>query len=644
MNDQAKRGKHFKTQPEEPVSKDEVSFPRLAFQCMGELWLFQFVASSLLWVLLTIMKRVTWFLLSLRGVVLTTANVDEVLLSWQGVLISLISISTIALYVTIDLFAHIYYCDGLLKGSQDGIIKHSLNSVKKAFLVLPRFLTPTGFPTLIYISILVPILGVGFSIGITRDFYIPTFIMDVIKSTHIYLVLYFTLMLILAVIGVLHIFMVHGVLLDDLKPNPARRNSRTIIRNHPKQLLKSVVSSVIASSFATLLLGFAFFVAFAFLSDYGDTLPAGYQVDLVELIHADTSPSDLDIQVMLFRSASIFVVMLGSHVFEIVTMFVNFFTVLLSVHLYHWLGEAETDDDHLVKPRYPRRVVKQHRVLLGLGQFGVIALFVAMSLLFGCLFDQIIRRTDAVDIVAHRLGGSGAPENSIRGLGLAIQRGCYGAETDVQRTSDGYYIINHDESFKRLAGVDAAPKDLTLDEVRELRLVDRNFPDEELTVPTLEEVLDVSIKSDTILFIELKGSTADQQMVDDVVRIVRERDAVDKVALISLNYNCISYAETTYPEIKTGLLIFGQFGNLALLNCDMILTEEEAATDQFILSAHDAGKDVGVWTVNSKQSLQKFLDKDIELVITDQLILASEVQQELDGRDDMQLIVDEFGR
>jgi len=64
-------------------------------------------------------------------------------------------------------------------------------------------------------------------------------------------------------------------------------------------------------------------------------------------------------------------------------------------------------------------------------------------------------------------------------------------------------------------------------------------------------------------------------MVDDVVKAVKERDMVDDVALISLDYDVIDYAEQIYPEMETGVLIFGAVGDVTNLNCDMIIMEVE---------------------------------------------------------------------
>ena len=92
--------------------------------------------------------------------------------------------------------------------------------------------------------------------------------------------------------------------------------------------------------------------------------------------------------------------------------------------------------------------------------------------------------------------------------------GASGGEIDIQRTSDGSCIVLHDNTFSRVAGVDKKPSEMTLEEVKQLRV------DGE-PVPTLEDMLDASHGRLT-LYVELKGET---------------------------------YVESTYPEMNTGFIL-----------------------------------------------------------------------------------------
>ena len=299
----------------------------------------------------------------------------------------------------------------------------------------------------------------------------------------------------------------------------------------------------------------------------------------------------------------------------------------------------EYTQDSLVKwpPRFKKHEYLRHVVAVILS----LALLLLLSLGIGVLFDEFFAPGNAVRIVAHRTGGVMAPENSLEGIRLSIEHGCYACETDTQRTKDGHYIINHDDDFKRLTGVAKKPGDMTLAEIRELVITDP-VTGAKAQVPMLEELLD-AVKGKTKLFIELKGVSADKQMVDDVVKLVREKDCLENVALISLKYDVIDYAETNYPEFETGVLMFGGLGDVSRINCDLLILEEEMSTDKRIESIHKSGKDVYVWTINTEEGMYKFLDSECDGIITDQIELAQSVQKTLDARSDVQLLKDKMG-
>ena len=215
--------------------------------------------------------------------------------------------------------------------------------------------------------------------------------------------------------------------------------------------------------------------------------------------------------------------------------------------------------------------------------------------------------------------------------------GVYGAETDIQRTKDGSYVINHDNTFGRLTGVDMEPGEMTLAEVKELRIRDTTGSGALLEVPTMEELLD-RCKDRITAFVELKGPSADRKMADDAVAAVRERGMTDQAVLISLDYGVMDYIETTYPEMETGVLIFAGLGDISSLNCDIIIMEEEMASFAQILNIHAAGKKAGIWTVNTGDGIKHFMDSGADYMITDEVVMAVRLREELEARTDMQLM------
>ena len=59
-----------------------------------------------------------------------------------------------------------------------------------------------------------------------------------------------------------------------------------------------------------------------------------------------------------------------------------------------------------------------------------------------------------------------------------------------------------------------------------------------------------------------------------------------------------------------------------------------------VICIHDAGKRASVWTVNTRRAMTRFLDSEVDFVITDDILMAIDVQKELDERTDYDIIKD----
>ena len=75
------------------------------------------------------------------------------------------------------------------------------------------------------------------------------------------------------------------------------------------------------------------------------------------------------------------------------------------------------------------------------------------------------------------------PENSLAAFGAAVESG-YGVELDVRLSADGEAVVFHDDSLRRMCGVEGRVEDMSLRQLQKLRLLDTDE-----TIPTLEEVL-----------------------------------------------------------------------------------------------------------------------------------------------------------
>ena len=568
-------------------------------QALPDIFRFQFISKSLLGLWLFLLGKLSEQLLRSSGrPALTSGDFTFLFTSWQGILVLLIGLASMFVYVATDLNAQIVLSRELLAGSRisvTGILREGFVSVRK-------LIAPKGFLALGYLMLIAPILGMGLSVSATKDFYIPSFIAEVIRDTPLYLVGVSFLVLVFLSVGVANLFFLHGIVLDDLAPGEAGIQSKQLIRKNWQDYLRQNLLFVV---FTILILGA---VTLLFL--------------IIPLALIETLP----LSPAVGRLLTILFVVIGVLFSLLVDLMITPVYLIRMTQLFLSYKQGEP----CVFRRESRR--EHHKAAAVLETVLVIGILAVAVFSMNRHFDELFPLESSVEIIAHRAGGIEAAENTLAGFDAAWKAGAYGSETDVQRTKDGAYILNHDANFSRVANNPGKPEAMTLAEVRTLSVDGES-------VPTLEEALN-ACRGRIILFIELKGATADRQMADDVVRMVRDMDMADACVLISLDYDLIDYIESTYPEMQTGFLLFAAYGEISDLNCDCLAVEEETATPKNIAAIHRQGKKVLVWTVNRKESQKKLLCSNVDGIITDHVSQAVEIRNELSRRTDFQRMID----
>ena len=533
---------------------------------------------------------------------ITTGDFDFLFKTWQGPVLIIVGLTVLFIYFAADLNTRIIYASDYLRGSAN-----LRNAIRKGSRSITSFLTPDGIGIVLYISLIAPIIGFGFTISLTESLYIPDFIFSVINDNTVYYTLYLLFVIGFIFIGVINIFTIHGVVLDGYKSHDADNVSRQLMKKNWKNFIYEHIMFLLGYGATIVILGFTLLL-----------VPLFVEFSIIE--NEDH-----------IRIAVIFTMMLSfSSIFFISGCFKSFYLLKITQLYYKYSGKP-------YRRRFKRNRKKTALIMLGCVLFT--ALLYLSSYVLGMNFDEIFRTDITTGVIAHRAGGTEAPENTAAGIDKAYEFGAEGSEIDIQRTKDGHYIVNHDSNFSRLCGNKSKPEDLTLEEVKQLVITDPRFPDDPTPVNTFEEMLDAS-KGKVILFVELKGNTADIQMAEDAVRIIKEKDMVDDTVIISLKYNLISYIETNYPEMNTGYLLFASIGQIGNLNCDYVGLEEEAASGSNIDALHNAGKKVMVWTPNKKKSQKHFFLSEADFIITDQIAMADELIEELENREDIEILFD----
>ena len=571
---------------------------------MPDITIYQIVSNVIYFVLIFAFEALAMFLIRSTGhMAISSGDYTFLFKTWQGPLLIFISLAILFFYVATDINIQIAYAGKLLKGQKISIIellKESLLSIKNLF-------TPDGILIIIYIALIMPLVGLGVSISLTSSLYIPSFIKSVIDANPLYTGLYFLLFAVFFLIGLVNIFTLHGIIIDKLPSNKADDQSRALFRKNWRDFIKQVVLFMISIVVINVFL-FLFFI-------------------FVPLLIAAIIQMDEQYNRFLFCFISI---LLGTIMFIFNSFVESFFLIRMTQLYYRYKGEEERFTYRRSKARVAFLV---SLILVSISGSMIISYIIDTN------FDDLFTNEVNVKIIAHRGGGIEAIENTVKGVEKAIELGADGTEIDIRRTIDGHYIINHDNNFSRLCSDSRKPERMTLAEIKQLEIHDPNFPNEVGEVATIEEMLD-AVKGRIKLFIELKGSSADRRMVDDMVKMIKERDMIDDCVLISLKYDLIDYAENNYPEIETAYLAFVSFGDTSKLNCDYLGLEEEASSSSTIMNVHFQNKKFMVWTPNKPESQRHFLLSKVDYIITDNVSQAKQMIEELRNRSDYELLTD----
>jgi glycerophosphoryl diester phosphodiesterase len=136
----------------------------------------------------------------------------------------------------------------------------------------------------------------------------------------------------------------------------------------------------------------------------------------------------------------------------------------------------------------------------------------------------------ACAIIAHRAAWHAAPENSLAGIAAAIEAGYDVVEIDIRRSADGQYFLLHDDTLLRMAGIDAVPETLTLEQLMRIELRDRDGgPDNPMTSETVPSLAQVFELTRGRIFIDLDVKHVD--MLPEVTAAARAMGVADEVDL-----------------------------------------------------------------------------------------------------------------
>lgn len=221
-------------------------------------------------------------------------------------------------------------------------------------------------------------------------------------------------------------------------------------------------------------------------------------------------------------------------------------------------------------------------------------------------------------VVAHR-GLSGLEtENTNAAFVAAGNRSYYGIETDIHKTADGKFVVNHDNDLNRVAGENICVESVSLSVLQNVVLFDKDGTKnrEDLRPCTLENYISICKKYDKHCVLELKSDFTDEETAR-FVDIIKNYGYLENTTFISFNYQNLLKVRSILPE-QSAQFLFCEFteGTIEKLIADKIDVDVYfgALNKQTVDILHDAGLKINCWTVDKKEDAERLAEWGVDYI------------------------------
>ena len=259
----------------------------------------------------------------------------------------------------------------------------------------------------------------------------------------------------------------------------------------------------------------------------------------------------------------------------------------------------------------------------------LIAKIVLGSALTWITFDSAMAAD--VEIIAHRGASYDAPENTLESVQLGWQQDADAVEVDVYLSRDNHIVAYHDETTKKIAGVDRKVVDQTLSELKNLDVGSwKGAKWKGVRIPKLDDLL-ATIPEGRRMFIEVKCGP---EIVPGLVEAFkRSGKKPEQLVVISFNYEVVKQAKVRFPRIPcyylssfkrdkvTGKLKPSASELIALAKAAKLeglnVSYKGLIDEGFIKKIQASGLELFTWTVNSSSEARRLASIGIKGITTD---------------------------
>ena len=208
------------------------------------------------------------------------------------------------------------------------------------------------------------------------------------------------------------------------------------------------------------------------------------------------------------------------------------------------------------------------------------------------------------------------PENTLPAFEEAGKNRMWSIETDIQQTSDGYFITIHDDTLDRTTNGTGSVNSKTLAEIRALHI--KNY--DNLQVPTLEEYLGVCKLYGLTPQMEIKNTVTD---LAGLIQVIKNYGFYYNSFFIGSEYTVSSLRQVdeNIPFLAIAQAGFYPSGYDTIINtmknyknAGVVVDILGTITDANIQTCHNNNMPIGAFTINTLSDAKEVLKRGVDFV------------------------------
>lgn len=546
----------------------------------------------ILLILIPILSCVTTFILDISGIsYISYTNIKDILLNHPIALLGLLTVFSIVIITVFLEFTFLLLSVYYIRMDKDikiaRILALTVDQISKV--------SPGSFVFFIfYFLLILPFSGLGYTTALLSKAAIPNFIIDYIfEGKFIFIALLAIFYIAMFYLAIRLVLVLPLLILKKNTIKSAVVESWYITKGKILKIIFKFMSVVVVFVFAVILV---FFLIYQMQVFFDNNLP--------------------DFALYSAVVSLLFIQLIAIVLMAYVTVY--FFEIILEI-LFKSKAIKYRPNNSLKYHKDKYNKIKIIDILIRIS----VLITIAGVLFFNFAYMQGLLTSKPMTISHRGVSLRNGVQNTIESLNTIVGYSPDYVEMDIQETKDHKFVVMHDKSLKKLAGLKVNTSKLTLKELEKITIRENGF---EAKIPSFDDYLKEAKLKNQKLLIEIKTNkfTSDD-IVDLFIKRYKENILENKHIVQSLDYKVVTELKEKSPELNVGYILPYNLAGMPSIRADFFTVEYTSIEGRFVNKAHKLGKKVFVWTVNDEEVINNMIFLNVDGIITDNMTLLNRV-------------------